>query len=168
MTQPFSGITPPDLGESPLMTVWPTIGANAPGRFVGVLCGNRIGFGFFTLGKLLALAAIPLSLCVYAWQLMPFVCRRYTITNRRVVIRKGLGAVEGRWISLDEFDNIQVSTLSGQAWLHCGDLILRHGETELLRLAGVPRPEQIRHVCLKARLALTSVREVLQREAAMG
>lgn len=166
MTQPFSGVTPPDLGEAPVMTVWPTIGALSLGRLIGSLSGNRAGYGFFTLGKLLALATIPLSLCVYAWQLMPFVCRRYTITNRRIVIRKGLGAVEDRWISLDEFDSIEIRTLSGQEWLRSGNLIFRHGETELLCLPGVPRPQQIRQVCLKAQRALTSVRKVIEEAVA--
>ena len=57
--------------ETTVMTIWPTIGATAPGRWVGRLSGLRLGWGFFTLGKLLALATIPLSLAVFCWQLLP-------------------------------------------------------------------------------------------------
>ena len=86
------------------MTVWPTIAATALGRLVGRLCGASLGRGFFTLGKLLALATIPASLTVFLWQLLPLVCRRYTLTNRRIMVQKGYKAIEGRAIGLDEFD----------------------------------------------------------------
>jgi hypothetical protein len=167
MTQPIAGVAPPELSEVTCKVVWPTIAATRAGRLVGQLAAVRLGWGeFFTLGKLLAVAAIPLSLAVFAWQLMPYICRRYTLTNRRIVIRKGLTAADGRWISLDEFDAIDVEVLPGQAWLHAGDLVFRHGELAVLRLAGVPRPETFRRVCLAARMALVSVRAVVRQQTA--
>ena len=166
MNQPIAGVTPSELAEVTCKVVWPTIGATRAGRLVGRLAAVRLGLGeFFTLGKLLAVATIPLSLAVFGWQLMPYVCRRYTLTNRRIIIRKGLMGVDGRWISLDEFDSIQIEVLPGQDWLHAGDLVFRHGESEVLRLAGVARPETFRQVCLTARAALVSVRAVVQRQA---
>ena len=36
---------------------------------------SRLGVGGFNLGKLLALATIPVSLSVFAWQLLPVVMR---------------------------------------------------------------------------------------------
>ena len=70
-----------------LMVVWPTIGATRLGRLVGRLFGHSDGLGgFFTLGKLMALFTIPLSLGVFCWQLLPYVARRYRITDRRIVI----------------------------------------------------------------------------------
>lgn len=169
MNQPIAGVVPSELAEVTCKVFWPTIGATRAGRLVGQLGAVSIGWGeFFTLGKLLAVAAIPLSLVVFAWQLMPFVCRRYTLTNRRIIIRKGLSAVDGRWISLDDFDSIDVEVLPGQAWLHAGDLAFRRGNVEVLRLAGVSRPETFRQVCLTARTALVSVQNVVQRQAAVA
>jgi hypothetical protein len=167
MNQPIAGVTPSELAEVTCKVVWPTIGATRAGRLVGRLSAVRFGVGeFFTLGKLLALAMIPLSVAVFGWQLLPCVCRRYTLTNRRIIIRKGLTAVDGRWISLDDFDSIDIEVLSGQEWLDAGDLIFRHGDLEVLRLAGVSRPETLRQVCLTARNALVSVHDVVQRQAA--
>jgi hypothetical protein len=167
MNQPIAGVTPSELAEVTCKVVWPTIGATRAGRLVGRLAAVRLGFGeFFTLGKLLALASIPLSLAVFGWQLMPYVCRRYALSNRRIIIRKGLMAVDGRWISLDDFDSIDIEVLPGQQWLHAGDLIFRRGNLEVLRLPGVSRPETFRQVCLTARSALVSVRDVVQRQAA--
>ncbi|MCD4728242.1 MAG: PH domain-containing protein, partial [Pirellulales bacterium] len=78
MNQPIAGVMPPEVTEVTCKVVWPTIGATRAGRLVGRLAAVRFGVGeFFTLGKLLAVASIPLSLAVFAWQLMPFVCRRY-------------------------------------------------------------------------------------------
>jgi hypothetical protein len=160
---------PSDLAEVTCKVVWPTIGATAAGRLVGRLADVRFGVGrFFTLGKLLALATIPISLAVFAWQLMPYVCRRYAVTNRRIIIRKGLRPVDERWIDLDEFDAIDVEVLPGQQWLHAGDLVFRHGGQEVLRLAGVSRPEIFRQVCQTARDALLSVRAVVQQQAAVA
>jgi hypothetical protein len=146
------------------MTLWPTIGATATGRLVGRLSGVRIGFGFFRLGKLFALATIPVSLVVFFWQLMPIVCRRYSLSNRRVVIRKGLAAAEGPSIRLDEFDGIDVVVLPGQQWLHAGEVVFRRAGTEVFRLTGVSRPEVFRHVCLKAQTAWISMRQVREQQ----
>ena len=167
MNQPIAGVMPSELAEVTCKVVWPTIAATRAGRLVGRLAAVRLGWGeFFTLGKLLALATIPLSLAVFCWQLMPCVCRRYTLSNRRIIIRKGLMGVDQRWITLDEFDAVNIEVLPGQDWFHAGDLVFRHGGPEVFRLAGVSRPETLRQVCLTARTALVSVRDVVERQAA--
>jgi hypothetical protein len=167
MHQPIAGVTPSELAEVTCKVFWPTIAATQAGRLVGRLSAVRLGWGeFFTLGKLLALATIPLSVAVFGWQLMPYVCRRYTLTNRRIIIRNGLLPADGRWISLDDFDSIRIEVLPGQEWFHAGNLVFRRGDLEVLRLAGVSRPETLRQVCMSARTALVSVRDIVQRQAA--
>jgi hypothetical protein len=163
--QAIAGVAPPQAGEVTSMTIWPTIGAFQTGRWVGQLAGNRTGAGFFTLGKLLAVATIPVSLVLFAWGLLPFVCRRYTLTNRRVVIQKGLSAVDEQSVDLDGFDSIEVRVRPGQEFFHAGDLLFKRDGEEVLCLAGASRPVVFREVCLNARMALVSVREVLRREA---
>lgn len=162
MHQPIAGVTPADLAEVTCKVTWPTIGATRLGRFVGQLGSVSVGIGpFFTLGKLFALATIPLSVAVFAWQLMPYVCRRYAVSNRRIIIRRGLRPVDERWIRLDEFDSVDVEVLPGQEWLHCGELIFKQGGRESLRMSGVTRPEVFRQVCLTMREALLSVRAAM-------
>ena len=154
--------------ETLISTVWPTIGATAAGRFVGALANIRIGWMFFTVGNLMALATIPISVTVFCWQLLPIVCRRYALTNRRIVIQKGLSAVEGPCIRLDEFDAIEVRVRIGQKWLRTGELIFLRNDEEVFHLSGVGRPEIFRTVCLKARTALVAMREINQQPAAVG
>jgi hypothetical protein len=149
------------------MTVWPTIGATGPGRWVGRMCAVGTGFGqFFTLGKLLAVLTLPVTLAVYFWQLLPGVCLRYTITSRRIVIRRGFGALQVQAIELDGFDAIAVEVLPGQDWLNCGEIIFKRAGREVFRLSGVSRPLVYRLVCLKAQQALISVRKVLAAQTA--
>jgi hypothetical protein len=167
MHHPIAGVTPSELAEVTCKVVWPTIGAMRLGRFVGRAAAVRLGWGeFFTLGKVLALATIPISVAVFAWQLMPRVCRRYALSNRRIIIRKGLMPVDERWIGLDEFDTVEVEVLPGQQWLHAGELIFKHAGNEVLRLSGVSRPEVFQHVCQTAQSALLSVRNVVERQMA--
>jgi hypothetical protein len=162
MIQAIAGVSPPEVTEAQLTTVWPSIGAWSPGRLVGRLVGIRLGWGAFTLGKLFALAAIPISLAVYAWRLMPFFARRYTLTSRRVAIQKGLVPVVSRSIELDQFDAIDIEVLPGHGWLRAGDVVFQRDGREVFRLTGVPRPEPFRETCLKAQTALLTVRNVLQ------
>ncbi len=155
MNQPIAGVMPPELAEVTCKVVWPTIGATGAGRLVGRLAAVHCGIGrFFTLGKLLAVASIPLCLLVFAWQLMPHVSRRYALTNRRIIIRRGLMPVDERWIGLDEFDAVGVEILPGQQWLHAGEVIFKRAGGEALRLSGVSRPEVFRRICLTAQSAL--------------
>lgn len=160
---------PPSSAARPETTVavaWPTIGANPAGRLVGRWSAVETGFGgVFTVGNLLALATIPLSLVVFFWQLMPYVCRRYLLTDRRVVILEGLSATEGPAAALDAFDAIEIDTLPGQEWLRSGDLVFKLEGREVFRLAGVSRPETLRQLCLKTRLTLLAVRRVLDAQA---
>jgi hypothetical protein len=166
MASSVSGVVPPDLRESTVMTVWPSIGIFATGRLVGRFCENRLGRGFFTLGKLGAIASIPWSLVLYCWLRMPYVSRRYVLTNRRVIIRRGLRPVDKKWIDLDEFTAVEVEVLPGQEWLHAGEVVFRRGGSEILRLSGVLRPEVFAQVCRSTQQAQLSVRRVLQEQLA--
>ena len=71
-------------------------------------------------------------------------------TNRHIIARRGLLPLDERWIGLEEFDAVEVEILPGQEWLHAGDLIFKQSGTEVFRLAGVPRPDVFRRVCLTA------------------
>ncbi len=155
------------LPESTIATIWPTIGATVAGRWVGRLAGFAPSWDFFRLmGKALAAATIPVALVVFFWQLMPFVSRRYRLTNRRIVIDKGLKPVEGSSIALEAFDAIDVELRPGQDWLHCGEMIFRREGQEVFRLSGVGRPEVFRQACLKARTALVATQQVLAAQMA--
>ena len=147
----------PENRETTVTVVWPTIGATSAGRLVGRLAGLRIpGDPLRIAGKLMAVATIPVSLVVFFWQLMPFIARRYRVTNRRIIIQKGLRAVDERSLGLDRFDTVGVDALPGQQWLRAGDVVFRRDGQEVFRLPGVPSPESFRVLCRDVQRALVT------------
>jgi hypothetical protein len=179
MKQPIAGVTPPELREATVMTVWPSLAASGLGRFLGRLYAIDVGVRPLTVGRLLAVASIPLVVALYfgrfAAELLsavpwvgrflalaaPAPAQRYVLTNRRVVVRGGLIPHDQRWVALNRFDAIAIDVRPGQEWYRAGDLVFRLGAIETFRLAGVVRPETFRHTCLEARRGYLGVEEAL-------
>ena len=164
MERPIAGPAPLQLAEVTSATVWPTIGATPLGRLVGTMAGDRHGIGFFTLGKILAVLAIPAALAVYAWKIVPPGIRRYRLTNRRIVIQKGLRPKDDISIALDAFDAIDVLVLPGQEFLRTGELVFRRDGKEVFRLPGVRSPDAFRETCLEAQTAYLAVHQALEQQ----
>ena len=160
MRQAIAGVTPPETAEATIMTVWPTLAATGLGRFLGRLYSIRLGIGWLSLGKIIALLSIPVALPLFFAMLLPPMARRYRLTNRRVAIEKGLRGAAERWVELNRFDAIDVVVRPGQAWYPAGDLVFRNGQVETFRLLGVSRPETFRRTCLKARQGYVTVQQV--------
>ena len=172
MTTAIAGTAPAQQGEVTIMTVWPSIAATAYGRWWGRRFQNSLGVTLFgipvTVGRLMALVSIPFVLPIYFHMLVPRLpgivfgapnpaCRRYRLTNRRVVVEQPFGGGEQQSVSLDRFDSITLEVLDGQGWYPAGDLIFRQGPVETFRLCGVPHPEPFRQTCMKAHLGFVGV-----------
>lgn len=164
MKQAIAGVAPFDLEEVTSMVVWPSISTYGLGRWIGRMCRVQAGFGkFFTLGKLFALMLIPLAVKLFVFSLLPGVIRRYRLTNRRIIIQRGLLPVDEASVRLDEFDSIEVQVRPGQEFFPAGDLVFRRGPVEVFFLSAVPRPETFRRACLKAHQAYVAVQAVLHK-----
>lgn len=179
MKQAIAGVAPPESGEVTMMTVWPSVAQFKLARCLGRVYQNQAGIPpILTLGKLTALATIPVGLGMFVAKLLPMNVRRYRLTNRRVVIERGpkfldvlLRFSQAKWseewsVSLDDFDAVDVVVQPGQEWYPAGDLVFRKGKLETFRLHGVQRPETFRQTCLKAQLAYSQVAKARQRELA--
>ena len=171
MKQAIAGVAPPSETETTVMTVWPSVAAMRLGPFplgkmLGQLYSIDAGAYVFKLGNLLCLLTIPLALVLYLKRIGPVVATRYRLTNRRVVVERGLTCREEKGVELDRFDTIEVEVRPGQAWYHAGDLVFRKGNVETFLLEGVSRPESFRRICLKSRQAYVSVKSALENEPA--
>jgi hypothetical protein len=167
MKQAIAGVTPSDAHEVTVMTVWPSNASYGLGRFLGRWYDVKAGFYIFKLGNLIALASIPIALMLYLMKVLPFVGRRYRVTNRRIVVELGISCKkEEKAVDLDRFDSIDIDVQRGQEWYHAGDLIFLLGKTETFRLEGVSRPSAFKQVCLKSRTAYVGVQEALARQSA--
>jgi len=169
MRQAIAGVAPPELEEVTVMTVWPTLGASGIGRWWGRMYATSSGISVLgipiTVGRLIALASIPLILPPFFMSIAPGLARRYRLTNRRVLIEKQEFSgkfVEEASVPLDKFDSIDVVELPGQEWYYAGDLVFRDGATEKFRLPGVSRPEAFRITCMKAHQSHVGVNAALQ------
>src|SRR4029453_663613 len=91
LAEPITGVSPAELKETQIMTVWPSVAMNSLGRAMGRGFAIRWPDVYiFRLGNLLALLSIPLALPLYFLKVLPFVGTRYLVTNRRVVVLRGI------------------------------------------------------------------------------
>ena len=165
MKQAIAGVAPPESGEVTIMTVWPSIAITGLGRFLGRRFESRAGIGnILTLGNVWKIATIPVTLGLFFFLLAPGFNRRYRLTNRRLIIEKGIKPKVESAVSLDDFDAIDLETLPGQEWYPCGEMIFRKGKVETFRLSAVPRAESFKQVCLKVHRAHASVKDVLAQQ----
>ena len=174
MAQAIAGVVPDTEKEVTVMTVWPSLGATAYGRW----WGRRFAGGPRLFGvPVVALLSIPAIMPMYFHMLiprLPFVvfgvpnasCRRYRLTNRRVIVEQAFGGGEQQSVSLDRFDRIEVEVEPGQEWYPAGNLIFHLGTVETFRLVGVPHPEAFKVTCEKAGQGYVGVKQA--REAGVA
>jgi len=174
MSQAIAGVVPDTEKEVTVMTVWPSLGATAYGRWWGRRFANDVGITLFgvpiTVGRILALLSIPAILPVYFHMIiprLPFVVfgwsnsasRRYRLTNRRVIVEQAFGGGEQQSVSLDRFDSVHLEVEPGQEWYPAGNLIFKLGEVETFRLVGVPHPKAFQQTCIKANVGFVGVQQ---------
>ncbi len=166
MKQAIAGVAPPELQEVTVMTVWPSVAATGFGRLLGRMFAIKAGFRILSIGRMATLLALPLGPMLYFYVRLPWMLRRYRLTNRRVTTMKGIRPTVERYVDLDRFDTIEVLVQPGQQWYHAGDLIFRKKDVETFRLLAVPRPETFRQTCLKARMSYVGVKKAMELQTA--
>jgi hypothetical protein len=138
--QAIAGVMAPQLDEAMIREVWPTLAAYTGGHAAAWLMTT--GFG------------IPLGLPLLGYLLvrkfLPFVCRRYTLTNRRLMIRRGLKPIPAQQIALSDIDDVRLVPDTLHPFYRAADLeVISKGQV-VLHLPGVPDPESIRQSILNA------------------
>jgi hypothetical protein len=124
--------------------IWPTVARMPPIANLGKFLNNTIILA--PLGWLLMSA-------VYFGKLLPFVATRYTVTNRRLMIRKGITGKPGQEIPLGEIDDVRIVTDANSDFFRAATLeILSKGQVRM-KLAGVPEADSFRLAILNARNA---------------
>src|SRR5437660_3432377 len=97
--QAASGSTPPQTAETAIREVWPSVTAVPAAAALGK-----------TLIRSIILAPLGwfLLLPIYFMKVLPFVAKRYTLTNRRIMIRRGLKPKPSVEVALGDFDEVRV------------------------------------------------------------
>src|ERR1700677_2687098 len=89
MKQAIAGVTPPELREATVMTVWPSLAATAPGRLLGQLYAIEWGVPPLTVGHLIALASIPLVVGLYFGRFAVELLRAIPVIGRFMILPAG-------------------------------------------------------------------------------
>jgi hypothetical protein len=102
----------------------------------------------------LALICLPLSwfllLPGFVKKIFPFICRRYTLTNRRLMIQRGLKPHPIQEIALADIDDVRLEAATFDEFFNTADLdVVSRGQTAL-KLHAVPEPENFRRSILNA------------------
>ncbi len=163
----IAGVTPSATQETTIVTVWPSIALYDLGQAMGRLFQIRWpDWHIFRLGNLLALLCIPLAVALYFLRIAPKHGTRYRLTNRRVIVERGLQGLPQRSIGLDEFDAVRADQRPGQQWYDAADVVFTRGTEEVFRLGGVSRHEPWIQTCQDAHQARRLVAQVHQQQAA--
>ena len=140
--QAITGVTPPQRAEAMIREVRPSVAAHP------ALSGPA---QMLIKSVLLAPVGWLLLAPLFPLKFHPFICKRYTLTNRRLMIRRGLARPRPvQEVALSAIDDVRVVPHSRNDFYHSGTLeILSEGKT-VMHLVGVPQPDAFRHTILNA------------------
>ncbi len=147
---PISGVC--TTQETPLMTVYPSIACMALGRGLGRLyeCLPLKITGIKLSHWLFPLPTSPGAIKLYFF--LKLFGERYTLTNRSVQIWKSLGSRMLKQVPLADIADVAIAQDPGQVFYRAADLQLLNAAGEIvLKLEGVPNPEEFRDTILEAR-----------------
>jgi hypothetical protein len=140
--QAIAGLTPPQLGEVKIREAWPTLRGVQSG--VASLGSKLIRTIFLApLGWLL-------NGLLFGKKFMPFACKRYTLTNRRLMVQHGWKPAPVQEVALKDIDDVRLDAASYDAFYRSGDLDVLSADKVVLKLVGVPEPDSFRHAILNA------------------
>jgi hypothetical protein len=142
--QAIAGVAPPELGETMIRQVLPSV-TDAPG--LATLCEKMM--------RTIVLAPVAWMILAlpYFKKIMPATAKRYTLTNRRLMVRTGWKMKPTHEIALADIDDARVEEGSYSHFYRSGTLEIVSKGQVALRLRGVPEPESFRRAILNARIA---------------
>ena len=141
---PVTGVIPPQLAEGRIREAWPSVAA------VRMLA--KIGRALTGTIVLAPLAWLLMS-GFYFGKLLPFFMRRYTLTNRRLMIRKGWSGKVGDEVALADIDDVRLEQDANSEFFRAGTLGIVSGSSTVMTLYGVPEADSFRIAILNARNA---------------
>jgi hypothetical protein len=142
--QAVTGVVPPQTAEAKIRVAWPAVTTAVPVAKLGKTLMCTI---------ILAPLAWLLLAPFYFKKILPFAATRYTLTNRRLMIQRGLRPRPVSEIALAEIDEVRIPPESVDTFYRAGTLeIVSKGQVRLT-LPGVPEPEAFRHAVINSCMA---------------
>jgi len=145
LNQPVTGVVPPHLAEANIRYTWPSVTGTSPGL-------ARLGRALIRTIVLAPLAWLMLA-PFYFKKVLPFLATRYTLTNRRLMIQRGVSRKAKEQVALSEIDDVRLVEDSYDPFYRAATLEVLSGGKVVLTLKGVPEPEAFRQSILNALFA---------------
>ncbi len=144
LNQPVTGVVPPQIAEGKIRTTWPSVTATSPAR-------AKIGRALTRTVVLAPLAWLLLS-WPYFKKVFPLfgLQKRYTLTNRRLMVQRGVRARPKQEVALADIDDVRLVEDSYNPFYRAATLEVLSGGKVVLTLTGVPEPEAFRQSILNA------------------
>jgi hypothetical protein len=139
-----TGVVPPQRAEAMIRETWP--GVNDVPAVAG------LAHALMRTIVLAPLAWLMLAPC-YFKKILPFIAKRYTLTNRRVMIRRGLKPKPSREVALADIDDVRLEEGSFNAFYRTATLEIVSKGQVAMRLRAVKDPESFRRAVLNAKAA---------------
>lgn len=137
-----------DLGESLIRDIWPSVAAHPGPASLARACYRTTILA--PIGWLI-LAPIYFQKLLAVLPGMSGMATRYRLTNRRLMICKGMRAAPEKEVRLDQIQDVRLTTDANSEFFIAGnlDIVGKSGQT-ILTLPGVPEAESVRHAILQA------------------
>jgi hypothetical protein len=149
--QAVTGVAPPQLVEAIIRDVWPSVAA-----YPGVASFARATYRTIVFAPLGWLTLAP----IYFKKLFGFLpgmaglAVRYRLTNRRLMICKGLQPVPDKEVALDQIKDVRLIKDDNSDFFVSGTLeVTDHAGNVVMTLPGVAEAESVRHSILQAAAA---------------
>jgi hypothetical protein len=149
--QAVTGVTPPQLGEAIIRDVWPSVAAHPGPAGLARACYRSI-----VLAPVGWLVLAPF----YFQKLLAIVpglsgmATRYRLTNRRLMICKGLKPVPEKEVPLERIKDVKLVTDANSEFYVSGTLeVIDDAGQTVLTLPGVAEAESVRQSILQAAAA---------------
>ncbi|HMC66754.1 MAG TPA: PH domain-containing protein [Gemmataceae bacterium] len=139
--QAVTGLIPPQVGEAVIRIVWPSVAAIPPVARLGQTLMRSI------IGAPLAwLLLAPF----YFKKVLPFLATRYMLTNRRLMIQRGLKFKPTQAVALADIDDVRVKTDDNSEFYRSATLEIMSKDRVVMTLPAVPGYESFRHAIINA------------------
>jgi hypothetical protein len=140
--QAIAGLTPPQQAEAMVREVWPSVVEAQPGL---AALGQKLISSVF-LAPLGWLLLAPL----FFKKILPFLSKRYTLTNRRLMIQRGLKPQPVQEVALADIDDVRIAADSHIIFYKSATLEVLSKDRVVLTLVGVPEADSFRETILNA------------------
>lgn len=145
LKQAVAGVVAPQTAEARIRTNWPAVTDASPGlaNLGAKLIRTRFlaPVGWFLMAPL------------YFKKILPFLAKRYALTNRRLMILRGLKPQASHEVKLEDIDDVRLVESSYHPFFKAATLEVLSGDKVAMTLTGVSEAEAFRQSIMNAVMA---------------